>query len=512
MPPTLCRCSRWLVATVVVLAAYAPAVHASPLFELVGAGLGTGGFNARTTGASSASTYFNPALLPRSRAGLELGWFVLNDSISVTLDGRNPSNDLPESGLDRFGSDNPPVPTTWLEDGCNPELGGRCVTPIAEKARQNETSSGNVNVYQVIGLVSHLWPQYLSVGLYAMVPYGSFTQAHSFFVDEREQYFSNSLHPELYSDRLSPVSLSFGAGSQVLDWLSVGLTFTLALKNDADATAYVGNSANVDETLQLSTRVDVAASVSPHFGLLLEPVEPLDISVTVHTPQQMVIGTAFGTYLPNGDLQRAERPATHAWMPLTLSLGAAYDAWKSGTSTLTVASTVQYERWSDYVNRQSERPLKNYDWSDTIVGSVGLRYAHRDALATFFDASYRPTPVPPQTGRTNYVDNDRYSVTAGMTYDVPIEKWQVAFRFGANAQLHFLPERHQEKFDPTSGALASNRYSQLVLDEWPDDTIDITTGELIPEAQGLQTNNPGWPGFGSKGKLLGAGLSISLLY
>ncbi len=484
---------------------------ASPLFELVGSSFGTGGFSGRATGASAASTYFNPAFLPRAQQGLELGWFVVNDAISVTLDPRPGANDVPESSLDRTALDLPPIPTTWLDDGCKADT-GRCVTDIKPQRRQSDGSSGSVRAYQAIGLVNHLVDRYLSLGFYAMIPLTTFTQAHSFFVDEREQYFSNSLHPEMYGDRLTPVSLAFGAGSQVTDWLSLGMSFTLGLTNEADAGAYVGNSAKVDETLQLSTKVDVAANVSPHFGVLIEPLEDLDLSLTLHSPQKMEINTGFGIYLPNGDSQYAVRPATHAWLPWTLGLGVSYDAYKDARNAVAVTASGTFERWSEYLNRQTERPTKDYEWSDIFTGTAGVRYTRDDKLATYLDATYRPTPVPPQTGRTNYVDNDRYGFVAGMQYELPVERWKVAFRFGGQAQLQFLPERHQTKFDPSAKEFAGKKYSQIVIDEWPDKTRDISTGEVISEAKGLQTNNPGWPGFSSKGLISGGGLTVSLLY
>lgn len=494
------------LSVVVLLLSVASSAAASPLFELVGDTLSDGGFNARVRGASSASSYFNPALLPQAKQGLELGWFVLNDAISISLDGRNPAVDIPTSAIDRFGTDNPSVPTSWLEEGCTPAT-GRCVQKLSPHPRQGDGSSGQVRSYQGLGIVNHIWPNYLSIGMYAMVPLRSFTQAHSFFVDEREQFFTNSLHPELYSDRLTPVSLAFGAGSKPLRWLSLGLSFTLSLGNTANASTYVGNSAKLGETLQLSTKIDVSASVSPHGGILIEPLDNLDIAFTVHSPQKMVIDTAFGTYLPNGDLQWARRPATHSYQPWIVALGIAYDV----TPAWSVAGTVTYERWSQYVDRQSDRPLQNYEWADIVSESLGLRY-QAGGWKTSLDAVYHPSPVPLQKGRTNYVDNDRYGVTASVSYDWPIPKWDVVFRFGARAQGHLLPRRHQTKLDPTAPGYASQHLPQLVVDEWPDNAKDISTGQGIPEAKGLQTNNPGWPGFASQGFLLGGSLSLSLLY
>jgi long-chain fatty acid transport protein len=485
---------------------------ASPLFELLGSNVGGGGgFNARGSGPSAASTYFNPGLLPRSKQGLDLGWFVLNDAISLTLDARSSAVDVPLSAQGRVRTDTPPVPTAWLEQGCSPDT-GNCARDVPAQPRQSEGSSGNVRAYQVIGLVNHLIDDYLTLGFYAMIPLSTFTQAHSFFVDEREQFGTNSLHPELYSDRLTPVSLCFGGGSRLTDWFSFGLSFTLGLTNTADALAYVGNSARLNETLQLSTKVDVSASVSPHLGFVFTPLEGFDLSVTMHSPQKMVIESAFAIYLPNGDVQSASRTATHAYLPWIAGLAANYALNKRSRNVWELTGTVTYERWSQYVNRQNERPLKDYEWRDIPTGALGVRITHDQQFGAFLDANYRPSPVPAQTGRTNYVDNDRYGVNAGLHYDLPFPSWKVALRFAGQGQVHLLTERHQTKIDPTSPALAGQRYSQLVVDEFPDDSINISTGMQIPEAAGLQTNNPGWPGFSSRGFLVGGGVSISLLY
>jgi hypothetical protein len=50
-----------------------------------------------------------------------------------------------------------------------------------------------------------------------------------------------------------------------------------------------------------------------------------------------------------------------------------------------------------------------------------------------------------------------------------------------------------------------------VLDEWVDGAKN-SRDEVIQESFGLQTNNPGWPGFSSKGMIVGAGVNVALLY
>jgi long-chain fatty acid transport protein len=351
-------------------------------------------------------------------------------------------------------------------------------------------------------------PRHLSLGLYALVPYRAFTQAHSFFVDEHEQFYTNSLHPEMYSDRLTPVSLAFAVGGQLTDWLSIGVSFTLSLKNRANALAYVGNSADVAGSLKLSTHVDVNTGVSPHGSVLLTPLDDLDIALTVHSPQKLSIETDFGIYLPNGDLQYASRPATHDYMPWILGLGVNYDVVRAGRSMLSLVLSTTYERWSQYVNRQSERPLPGYEFKDVWTGTAGVRSVRDDSLGFLLDVTYHPTPVPLQTGRTNYVDNNRIGFVLGTSYDMPLTAWKLALRFGAQAQLHVLPRRSQAKLTPSR----ADRTASDVRDEWDDATVDIRTNAVAPEAAGLQTNNAGYPGFSSEGMVLGGTLSTALLY
>ncbi|HMI88750.1 MAG TPA: hypothetical protein VK550_31945, partial [Polyangiaceae bacterium] len=333
-------------------------------------------------------------MLPRAREGVELGWFVLNDSISVTLDGRSHGVDVSDTVLrDIGGRPVPPLPTAWLERGCTPMAGSSlgCDTTLQPQPRQSVGSSGNTRAYQVIGLVNHVFERYLTYGLYTLVPLGPFVSANSFFNDEREQYFSNSLHPELYSDRLTAMALAFGVGSQPLDWLSLGVSFTLNLANTAAASTYVGNANDISGTLQLATKLDVLAGIAPHFAAVVEPFEPLHLSVTVHTPQMMSIETTSGSYLPSGDRQTAQREAVHAWLPWIVGIGAAYDVFRGEHHTFALTATGTYQLWSKYKNRQGEHPLPGYEWSDIPTVAAGVRHTYRGVLATFLDGVYQPS-------------------------------------------------------------------------------------------------------------------------
>jgi long-chain fatty acid transport protein len=483
------------------LASLPRAASASPLFELVGGVTGTGGFNARVTGAGAPSTYFNPALLPQATQGFELGVLVLSDQISMTLDGR-PSGDVPLSlgNFDAYVDGQPisknTIPTQWLQKGCPAPT---CSPPFAARPRQADGSSGNTRAYQIIGLVSHLVDDRFVLGLHALVPYGKFTTANSFYDDEREQFFSNSLHPELYSDRLTATSLAFGVGSRILKNLSIGMSFTLTLVNAADAKTYVPNSSDYNQLL-LSTDVGVNAAVAPHFGVAWTPIEDLlHLAAAVHTVQKLEIDTQFGAILPGGNESSTSRTAVHDYVPAIYSLGGVVDLSPKSRNKLSVAGTANYATWSNYIDRHGEMPDREgsvYAWRDTVSGSLGLRFA-RDAFGSYIDVAYQPSPVPLQTGRTNYVDNDRVSLGIGAQYE--FELFGMKFRASAETQAHKLIYRHQKKDD------------SRIIDELPDRATTLD-GKPVAGAAGLQTNNPGWPGFASEGYVFGASAAIALLY
>jgi hypothetical protein len=111
-----------------------------------------------------------------------------------------------------------------------------------------------------------------------------------------------------------------------------------------------------------------------------------------------------------------------------------------------------------------------------------------------------------QTGRTNYVDNDRLAGSLGAEYRFAVLGTEL--KIGAQVQVHRLLPRYQRKLptptQPDGAVVAPER----VRDELPDDAQ--LSGDPVAAAQGLQTNNPAWPGFASGGWVLGAALHLTV--
>jgi hypothetical protein len=366
-------------------------------------------------------------------------------------------------------------------------------------------------MYMVLGLVATVFDRYLTLGVYGMAPTSTLLRGTTYYSDEREQYFSNNLHPELYEDRLDAPAMAVAASSRLLDWLAIGVGATIGLTTGVKAGTFVGNSDRIAQSLVLSTDLDATLALAPHFGVQIEPTSWLGVSLTAHAPQKQDMINGLDNYLPNGDFQRAERTLVLDWMPWSFALGSQLELLHLAAHSFSVVAGANLAMWSNYLDRVGERPRDGYLWANTLSVSGGLRHVYKERVSSFVDFQYVPSPVPAQTGRTNYVDNDRLGFTAGTNVELPLSGTRARLRFGLQAQLHFLFERYQAKLDPTSERFAGTVYPGLVADEWRDDAVN-NRGEVIAAAAGLQTNNPGWPGFGSRGIIWGSGINVALLY
>jgi long-chain fatty acid transport protein len=482
--------------------------EASPMFDLTGGTDGLGGLQPGTVEGGASAAYFNPALLTDLPFGLSLGFMVVSTQIGVTLAARPGTQfDVPAGIANATypnGSSigNTPIPTSQLQNGIAPTA----LNPVGLPARPRQgAGTGHQTVgYETVGFVAKLLDNRLGLGFYGIIPDGDFTNLDAFYPDEREQFFSNSLHPELYGDRLTALSLGFGAGYRISDQLAVGLGASLSLAAGVAAPTYVANVGALNHLL-IDTNASVNVSLSPNVGLSYQPTSRWHFTGTVHAPEKVDLSIGFTFLLPSGTQQGSSLPLVYDYMPWQIGAGAAYDIVQHKDETLTVAGTAMYQKWSDYVDRHGEAPIAAYGWYDTLTPTVGARYRY-GATGTFVDLQYKPSPVPLQTGRSDYVDNDRVGADVGVDYAFTF--MHTSMRVGAQALFYWLVPRYQTKLPTPNEPDGLNHYPALVADELPDNAVN--NGLPVPGSQGLQTNNPGWPGFGSEGVVLGGGIYLTV--
>jgi hypothetical protein len=497
------RLARFAPAFAIALAA--STAHATPLFETLGAAASNGGFVPVASDPSSASTYFNPAMLEEAEERLDTGLALLSEQISITLDGRPAGIDVPLAVGNRdivYGPagaakqlPNTVIPTQWLQQGCP---GANC--NFTAVPRQSEGSSGQTRPYLVIGGLKHLIKNRFTVGAYLMLPLANLTTASGFYSDEREALFSNSLHPELYGDRLTALSIAIGASFRLLKSLSLGIGTTLGLANQATSASYVPAATDYTQLL-VNNSIGVTAALAPHAGVYWTPVDRVRVGAVIHAPQSFVIDTTISATLPDGTVSKGVQEEVHDYLPWRESVAVEADLIRSRHYQLSVDAELTFMNWSTYKDRHGQSPGSvygpQYGFSDTAIYAIGVRHKYKSVRA-YIDWQYAPTPVPDQTGRSNYVDSDRYGVAFGGDFEVPIGG--VRLRPGVQLVAYRLTSRFVTK-DPSQ-----------VLDEVPDDSRSSQTGDPLAGAKGLQTNNPGYPGFGSEGWVYGGTVSLSVIF
>jgi len=475
---------------VLVASTLSRAAVAAPLPELLGAPTGAHPFNAAVASPGAEAAYFNPALLVDSDPGLTLGFVLLWSDLAIGLDPRPDGVDVPGTIYDL---------RELLDDGSTRRLVDRPLPTASLREARRSTRDRDALTYLELGLVQPIVAGRLAVGLYGTLPTAAVQVQRPYFVDEREQYFSNRLHFELYGDRLRTQAFHFGLGARPLPWLSLGAGLSLGTRSVARTDVYIGDSLYQEESLVVSD-VTVEATLTPSFALAVTPIEPLRLALTLHLSSGHDVDgrsdVQFWTfpYPDDGDSVVQRFAFRHGDQPLRLGFGAHWAA-TAGDLRWNVAATGRLIRWSAYQNRQADRPRQAF--RDTVTWGLGGGVAwsgHRVGL----DLLWAPTPVPEQVGRDNYVDNDR--VGASLTWGVGLPVGDATLRAGLTLGVQRLVPRSVRKdldaADP-------------VRDELPR-AVDIRSGELAPEAEGLQTNNPGFPGFASRGWLVSAGLRIGL--
>jgi len=456
-------------------------------------------FTVRVWPSGPSSAYFNPCLLLEAPNTVLFGPFGYVRHLAIDYDPQPAAALVPGALLTAVTPDGVPLR----------DLSRALPTSALPRARGSAGDSGAA-FYTAQGNHTHLIPGRLALGFYLLLAGADFSPQGPFFADDREQFFSNSLHFELLGDRLETVAFAFGLSGKPLPWLSLGAGISLALATDVRTSVYVPDAARPDQT-ETASRSSLEIRLVPHFAIAAEPIPGLRLTSTVHLAYDHGSHGAASelTRGPDADGAAATallRASSHTFgaLPLRVALGVSWssDAGRPAAANSdeigwSVAATGLWTQWSGYRDRNRERPSPG--WSDTFSLAIGgdLRVG---AHGVGVDLAWTPSPVPPQDGRTSYVDNDRLGVAAG--WDWTFDLGAVQLVAGLQLQFQALLPRHVTKSPDAADPIA---------DAFPD-AVDPASGARLPSSEGLQTNSPGYPGYGSSGWLLGAGGSLRVQF
>ncbi len=467
----------------------ASSARANPMLETMGLGLHP--FTSRILGTGPEVAYFAPSMLPLIDEGMSLGFLLLSDNLETNLKGRPASADIPES-----------IYKAWQKgsDGSFSPLSFRPI-PTADLPDRRNEDGGALRSYLTVGIAKRLVQDYLAFGLLAILPTSSFQEQSSHFADERQQFFTNSLTHELYGDRLGMMTVGFGLGGKVIDWLYWGAGLTLNLSTSTINPVYVPDAAN-QRDIMITTDTSVDTAFAPHLSLSVLPSKNVRFTATFHAASKSETGGTNRLKFWNYDYEEGEDAVvqnfkfTNGYDPMTLAAAGSMVLPVAPGRAWHLGAEARWRQWSNYIDRASGKPTDG--WNDTVSLALGGRYETPTADFSL-DLGWAPSPVPDQAGAENYVDEDRLGISAGLAADIEVLGTKLEGQIGV--QVHRLLARDTTKRDNAA---------YPVRDEFPDDAVDILTGQGFPEAAGLQTNNPGYPGYSSSGWILGAGVSLKV--
>lgn len=474
----------------------------SPSRADVFSAFGTGARSAALAGGGAAlaedftAMYLCPAGMAFGPPSIGVGFGGGLGRLKIRLSPRPPGYDIPD-----LGADSPAVPYRYrLQPRANPD-----------------TDQGLAGF--TVGASASLGLDWLRVGALAFVPLVGMGDEFTYYPDEREQYFSNTLHYEIYGDQLVSQLILVGGSVRLLDWLSVGGGVRLNFEPHTNAQVMTPHAA--DQTTQyMNVHVETGVQASPILSVAARLLaHRLKLSLTYRDESYLPIrgqtaiqiagfqGTDQYPFYQHTDL------LVH-YAPRQVVAAAAWEDRRFG-----VALDATWNQWSIYRD--------NHDvpagFSDSWTASLGGELRPSNELTLRGGFGYRQSPVPDQTGRSNFVDNSllRFAVGAGYMFHFgtpkatdrkflpspagPVGKDRT-LEVSAFVQLQFAIPRETVK-TPQGSLTACGPGVTTICDEVPDDAAG---GD--PRVAGLQTGNPGFPGYTSGGWIAMGGLQAIWRY
>lgn len=341
-----------------------------------------------------------------------------------------------------------------------------------------------------VGFNTNLGTDFLAAGVMAYLPASGVGNLIGRFPDERQQLFTNQVHMELVGERLQTQSILFGVSFRPTDWLALGAGFSYAFNSDAVANVYTPNPTKPAEAeIALDVEQDTVLAIIA--GIAVDLGKGFRVGVSVRESQGFELsGTNLiqlhGMEGTQDYLVKQPMNLFFHYAPTMVNLGVSY-----ASKPFSLAFDGTFLRWSQYRDNMDQEA----GFVDTLEFGLGGELATFGAK-TRFGIRYAASPVPEQTGRTNYADNDRIMVSTGIGGKLKLLGTKVGLDL--HLQGTFLPQRDHTKSVPPS-LVGCAESPSFLCDE------DL-------EMPGLQTGNPGFPGFSSGGFILTAGLTTSWLF
>jgi long-chain fatty acid transport protein len=289
---------------------------------------------------------------------------------------------------------------------------------------------------------------------------------------------------ELYDNRAQILFIAAVLAVRPLPWLSVGggVAFLSSTRGAFDISGTASLKEPYDSQLRHQVDADLTAVRIPILGVRFDPTDTFSAGLSFRGESKLDLNLAANV---SGNVD----PGTiKILIPVKYELSSqSYDAFHPAqlaggvalrpVEGLVLAADLVYTRWSTYRSATSqstahlEVDLKGVplaippDPKPTVVRDPGFKDRIAPRLGVEWIGTrtswgevplragyiFEPSPVPPQTGPTNFVDSDRHTVTVGIGLRFPRPLGVIAgdVSLDTHAAVSFLPARTTLKDNPS---------------------------------------------------------------
>ena len=238
-----------------------------------------------------------------------------------------------------------------------------------------------------------------------------------------------------------------------------------------------GRTTSIQNDVVISLDRDMPLSASPFLGMRFQPLSYLGVAFVY---RGAAISHAGGPQTTTAGPIVANSPVDYLifWDPAQLVLGASVGPFKG----LSVSVDATYSEWSAY-RTAFDQPLTP-SFADTVSIMGGVEWDTLKWLTLRAGGGYEPSPLPPQSGDTNYLGADTIVLALGGGVDL-----RRLCRAPLLVDFHVRGRFGTEQTATKSPGLLS---------------------DADPNTPGQQIDNVGFPGFQSQSSLYQAGLTLTL--
>ncbi len=345
-----------------------------------------------------------------------------------------------------------------------------------------------------VGLTHNLGLKFLFVGISVYTPLGDVMQQVAHYPDASEAFFTNKLYFEFLENTTEQQIILPTIALKILPCLSIGGGVSLFIKSMTYSYEYFPNPLNQSIWYMNVANTQKYTYVA-NLGILFNPSDRFKVGASYMSADDFpIVGAAYvhmpqSFNIPGLISNQFTQTITQIlfYTPAHASIGVMYKP----IDDLELDGELTWVGWSGYIDNHGVKPQdESYTdpktgvtypgqaFDDIYIPRIGVNYRLNSSWHIMGGYYYEPTPVPPQMRSTNYVDNVQNVISTGASYVQPYDDGFLTYT--VHVQGIILGDR--------------KTYKSIAVDADP-----LTAG----------IQNPGYPGYESKGYIVDTGFEIS---